>query len=54
MTNHNDPAKWREMADECRKVAEQLDDTSKKTMLEIAALYERLAALAQKPGTHLK
>jgi len=43
-----DPAHWREMAEECRKVAEQLDDASRKTMLEIAQRYEELATLVGK------
>ena len=46
MYPQNDPAHWRQRADECRKVAEQLDATAQKTMLEIAELYERLATLA--------
>jgi hypothetical protein len=45
---HNDPAYWRARAEECRKVAAQLDDASRKTMLEIAHCYDRLATLAQK------
>lgn len=44
---HN-PAHWRARAEECRKVAQQLDDASKKAMLEIAQSYERLAVLAEK------
>ena len=44
---HN-PAHWRGRAEECRKVAEQLDDASKRMMLEIAESYERLAVLAEK------
>lgn len=46
MTQQNHPAHWRQRADECRKVAEQLDDTARKMMLEIADLYERLATLS--------
>ena len=46
----HDPAHWRQRAEECRKVAKQLDDASKKAMLEIAQLYERLAVLAEKRG----
>ena len=39
-----DPAHWRRRAGESRSTAEQLDDPiQKKTMLEIAASYERLA-----------
>lgn len=45
-----DPAHWREMAEEARKVAERLDEASSKTlMLEIAEGYERLATLVEKP-----
>jgi hypothetical protein len=50
MDQHN-PAYWRQRADECRKVAEQLDDTSKKIMLEIAELYERMAILPMQGGS---
>ena len=49
-SDHNSPAYWSKRAEECRKVAEQLDDVSKKTMLEIAQSYERLAVLAEKRG----
>ena len=39
-----DPAHWRRRAGESRSTAEQLDDpVQKKTMLEIAESYERLA-----------
>jgi hypothetical protein len=44
----DDPIHWRQRAEEARKVAEQLDDpTAQKTMLEIAASYDQLAALAE-------
>jgi hypothetical protein len=43
-----DPKHWRERADEARRVASQLTDPeAKKTMLEIAASYDRLAERAQ-------
>jgi hypothetical protein len=35
------------MAEEARKVAEQLDDASKTLMLEVAQGYERLAVLME-------
>jgi hypothetical protein len=39
-----DPAHWRRRATESRSIAEKLDDpVQKKTMLEIAESYERLA-----------
>jgi hypothetical protein len=42
-----DPAHWRERADEARRVAETLaDPKARKTMLEIAESYERLAERA--------
>jgi hypothetical protein len=44
----NDPAHWRKRAEQARRIADQLDDPlSKKTMLEIAQSYEKLAARAQ-------
>jgi hypothetical protein len=40
----DDPAHWRRRAAESRSIAERLDDPEqKKTMLEIAESYERLA-----------
>ena len=42
-----DPAHWREMAEEARKVAEHLDEASKRLMLEVAQGYDRLAALVE-------
>jgi hypothetical protein len=45
----DDPAHWRRRAAESRRLAEQLDDPfAKKTMLEIAQSYERLAVQAEK------
>ena len=42
----NDPAYWRERADEARRIAEQLADAvAKQTMLEIANSYDALAVL---------
>jgi hypothetical protein len=43
-----DPAHWRRRAEECRKVAAQLDDAARPMMLEIAQTYERLAQAAEK------
>lgn len=44
----DDPVHWRQRAEEARRIAEQLDEaTAKKTMLEIAASYDQLAALAE-------
>ena len=44
----DDPAHWRQRAEEARRTAEQLDDSAdKKTMLDIADAYERLATLAE-------
>ena len=43
----NDPAYWRQRAEEARTVADQLSDPiAQKAMLEIAASYEALADLA--------
>jgi len=53
----NDPAYWRERAEEARRIAEQLADAAaKQTMLEIANSYDNLAVLtgtraASKPST---
>ena len=44
----NDPAYWRQRAEEARRIADQLDDPlAKKTLLEIARSYERLSALTE-------
>lgn len=44
----SDPKHWRERADEARRVANQLTDPdAKKTMLGIAASYDRLAERAR-------
>jgi hypothetical protein len=45
----NDPAYWRERAEEARRIAEQLADAvAKQTMLEIARSYDNLAELTEK------
>jgi len=39
----NDPAYWRERAEEARRIAEQLaDPVAKQTMLEIANSYDKV------------
>jgi hypothetical protein len=44
----NDPAHWRRRAQETRSIADRLNDPiAKQTMLEIAQLYEQLAAIAK-------
>ena len=44
----DDPEHWRSRAEEARSVAEQLSDPeSRRTMLRIAADYERLAEHAE-------
>ena len=44
----DDPAQWRQKADEARRMADQLaDPEAKQTMLEIAASYELLAKIAE-------
>jgi hypothetical protein len=44
----NDPAHWRQRAQETRSIADQCDDArAKQTMLEIAQHYEQIAAIAQ-------
>ena len=44
----DDPAYWRQKADEARRMADQLaDPESKQTMMEIAAAYEQLAKIAE-------
>lgn len=47
----DDPVHWRQRAQEARAEADTLEDaTAKKTMLEIAAAYDRLALLAGARG----
>jgi hypothetical protein len=44
----NDPAYWRERAEEARHIAKQLADTiSKETMLDIARSYDKLAKITE-------
>jgi len=44
----NDPAYWRERAEEARRIAEQLvDAVAKDMMLDIARSYESLAKMAE-------
>jgi hypothetical protein len=44
----NDPAHWRQRAQETRGIADLLDDpAARKAMLEIAQQYERIAAIAE-------
>ena len=44
----NDPAYWRERADEARRIAEQLaDPVSREMMLDIARSYDNLAKIAE-------
>jgi hypothetical protein len=50
MADPKTPAEWTARATEARGVAERMDDPiARKTMLEIAAGYERLAAQAAEP-----
>jgi hypothetical protein len=47
----NDPVHWRQRAQESRVEADTLNDPdAKRTMLEIAEAYERLAVLTEKRG----
>jgi hypothetical protein len=48
----DDPEHWRSRAEEARNIAEQLSDLeSRRTMLRIAADYERLAEHAEPRAT---
>ena len=48
LSSNDDPAHWRQRAEEARREAEQIDDPSTKNdLLEIAAAYERLAAIIE-------
>ena len=50
----NDPAHWRQRADEARTIAEQMSDLqSKDSMLRIAKDYECLAERAEERGKRL-
>jgi hypothetical protein len=43
----NDPAHWRQRAEEARRIAAQLDDpVASKAMLDIARSYDAMANLA--------
>jgi len=45
----DDPKHWRQLAQDARAAADQLDDPdARKTMLEIAEGYEQLASIADK------
>jgi hypothetical protein len=44
----NDPAYWRQRADEARRLADQLTDAvAKQALQEVASSYEQLAELAE-------
>ena len=44
----NDPAHWRQRADQARRAADQeIDPTARETLLEITEAYEKLAALTE-------
>jgi hypothetical protein len=44
----NDPAYWRERADDARRMAEQMADAfAKQTLLDIARSYDNLEALTK-------
>jgi len=44
----NDPAYWRQRAEEARRTAGQVDDPlAKKTLLDIARSYDQLSILTQ-------
>jgi hypothetical protein len=48
MTGVNDPAYWRQRADEARRLADQLTDAvAKDALQQIAASYEQLATFAE-------
>ena len=48
ISNENDPARWRQCADQVRRAADQeTDPTTRETLLEIAEAYVKLAALAE-------
>ena len=46
-STRDDAEQWRRRAEEMRVIAKDIRDASKKTMLEIALGYERLAQLAE-------
>ena len=44
----DDPTHWRQLAEEARRVADQLEDPiAKKTMLDVVGSYEELSVLAE-------
>jgi hypothetical protein len=44
----NDPAYWRQRADEARRMADELTDPlARQAIMEVAAAYERLAQIAE-------
>jgi hypothetical protein len=48
LSSNDDPAHWRRRAEEARREAEQIGDPStKNALLEIAAAYERVAAIIE-------
>ena len=48
LSSNDGPAHWRRRAEEARRDAEQIDDPStKNALLEIAAAYERVAAIIE-------
>jgi hypothetical protein len=47
-TSLNDPAHWRQRAQEMRSIADLLEDpAAKAAMLDIAQRYEQIAAIAE-------
>jgi len=48
----NDPAYWRERAEEARRIAEQLAEAvAKQTMLDIARSYDNLGKITETRAT---
>ena len=48
LSSNDDPAHWRQRAEDARREAGQIDDPStKNALLEIAAAYERLASIIE-------
>jgi hypothetical protein len=47
-SSENDPAHWRQCAEEARRAADQtVDPIEKSTLIDIASAYEQLAGLAE-------
>jgi hypothetical protein len=47
-SSENDPAHWRQCAEEARRAADQtVDPIEKSTLIDIASAYEQLAVLAE-------